>query len=94
MAAFIDARGVSAGVRSGSGENEAAIAIAALDEVLIAHFQPDEWMPQGAADAIASDAPRADGNDFRVRRVGRRGRRDLLSHQNFAIGLASVVDEP
>jgi hypothetical protein len=66
MIAFVDARGVSAGIRSGLGENETAIAIAAFDEVLIAHLKPDERMAQGAADAVAGDASRADRNDLRL----------------------------
>ena len=44
-----------AGVVLAALEDEAAVAIAALDHVIVAHLVPDDGMPQRAIAAIAGD---------------------------------------
>jgi hypothetical protein len=46
-------------------EDKAAVAIGALDEIFVAHFQIDPWMAQRPADPVAGDAGLIDFNGFR-----------------------------
>jgi len=45
-------------------EDEALVAIGALDEILVAHFQEDPGVAQGAATAVAGDAAGGDFDGF------------------------------
>ena len=46
-------------------EREALVAIRALDEMLVAHFQEDAWMTQRPTTAIAGNAGLVGFNHFR-----------------------------
>jgi len=64
----------------GFGEHEAAIAVAALDEIRVAHLQPDAGMAKNAADAVTRHAARRNRDDFRGRGIGGRQGGGLSDH--------------
>jgi hypothetical protein len=56
--------------RGPAGEDKTTVAIAAFDEVRLAHLQPDAGMTQSAADAVAGHTPGADDHQLRVWQSG------------------------
>lgn len=62
---FVDAGGV--GFVGGLGQDEAAVAVAALGDARLAQFEPHARMTQRPADAVTGHAMGADGDDFRLR---------------------------
>ncbi|KCZ46331.1 hypothetical protein HY17_08480 [Hyphomonas sp. CY54-11-8] len=54
-----------AGIFLAANQDEAAVAVFALDKVLIAHLVPDARMTERAAAAIAGDLVTCDHHDFR-----------------------------
>lgn len=55
-------------VFTAADQHEPAVAILALDEILVAHLVPDLRMPQGAAATVAGDLAAGDHRDFRRRK--------------------------
>ena len=67
--AFVDAGGQAfAFVALGTlRQHEAAVAVAAFDEVVAAHLQPYARVAERTADAVAGHAARTDGDHLRRR---------------------------
>ena len=97
--AFVDARGQSLvlGLDVAGGEDEAAVAVGAFDEVGLTHLEPHARMAECAAHPVAGHAPGAHGDDFRRRnRVGGHGR-DLQAGTRLAFVLCApryVASDP
>lgn len=70
--ALVDARREKFVLMAGraGGQDEATVAVAAFDEIGVAHLQPHAGMTQGPADTVAGDPPRAHRDDFRGRQIG------------------------
>src|SRR5579872_1423010 len=81
--AFVDAGGEAfVFVAFGAGgEDEAAVAVGALDEGRLAHLQIDPRVAERAADAVAGDAP---GVDLHL--LGRRAGRGELRARRRRLG--------
>jgi len=83
---FVDAGGELFVFRllAGLGEDEAAVAVAALDDAGLAHLQPDARVAEGAAAAVAGDATRTHDDDLRRGGVWRNGD-ELCGHRKLAL---------
>lgn len=61
-------------VELAADQDEATVAVFALNEILVAHLIPDAWMPEGTSTTIARYAVGVHHDDFwRVKHIAVRG---------------------